>query len=182
MTCRIALILLWCGFLAGLGCQASQHASQQEESARSTRQESSGKSAQVDQQAKGNAGSTKETSKEMPKAIDPALLEGGGPPPRPWSVGVVQVALSPDGKLALFGYSAQAQQGQTFNAWVTLWDVERGMPIRALEGFAEPPAFLGFMPDGKTALACDESGAAAGDSAGPPFGPPGQRFPTPFPV
>jgi WD40 repeat protein len=62
------------------------------------------------------------------------------------------MALSPNGKWALFGYRLHLGNGEPFNAWAKLWDVEEGKEICTLEGVDYTPHFLAFLPDSKTAV------------------------------
>jgi WD40 repeat protein len=86
--------------------------------------------------------------------------QGQQSPARPpkMQVWVETVALSPDGKLALFGYKTGVDPRETFNEWVKVWDVERGAPLCTLQGFTRSPSFLAFLPDSKTAVAADWGG------------------------
>jgi WD40 repeat protein len=82
---------------------------------------------------------------------------GQGPVPHPWSVHVGKVALSPDGKLALFGYSGGGD-GTRFTQWLKLWDIAGAKSIAKLDGFTSCPTFLAFLADGKKAIAGDRAG------------------------
>jgi WD40 repeat protein len=80
-----------------------------------------------------------------------------GPGVDGWFVTVSHAALSPDGKLALLGYTADTRAAR-FTDWVKLWDVQNGKALRTLSCFKDTPAFLAFLPDGKSAMVADEGG------------------------
>jgi WD40 repeat protein len=79
-----------------------------------------------------------------------------GPVPRPWSVAVGKVALSPDGKLALFGYVAVGNGKLT--QCLKLWDTTTAKNLATLEGFTSCPTFLEFFADGNKAVGADRAG------------------------
>jgi WD40 repeat protein len=70
---------------------------------------------------------------------------------------VEKIALSSDGKWALFGYGGDLGKYK-FPHWVKLWDVEQGKDLCTLDGFTWTPMFLAILPDGKTAVGGDISG------------------------